>query len=269
MKVIVSHDVDHITFAEHFTRDMYIPKWLAKNIGYGLMRQIPLGLACRRMAAIATQKLNHVAEVMETDRRCGIPSTFFVGMANGLSMSYSLAAAAEMVKLVQDGGFAAGVHGIAYTDEAAIRAERDRFREISSREALFGVRNHYLRLRGETLGLQARAGYAFDSSEYGQRNPYVVDQMVEFPVCLMDAYLLSLGRNDIEDVKRRTLDALQHGRELGLSHFTIIFHDCYYSALFPDHQAWYDWLVRHLSDNYDVTDFASALGEIKAKHIRA
>jgi hypothetical protein len=93
--------------------------------------------------------------------------------------------------------------------------------------------------------------------------------MVEFPVCLMDAYLLSLGRNDIEDVKaadaRRSPNTGENSACLRTS--TIIFHDCYYSALFPDHQAWYDWLVRHLSDNYDVTDFASALGEIKAKHI--
>jgi len=269
MKVILSHDVDHITFAEHVAKDLYIPKWLAKNAYYGLAGKISPALARRRMTAVVTSRLHHVTELMETDRRFGIPSTFFVGMANGLSMSYGLAAAAKMVRLIQDGGFAVGVHGVAYTDEVAIRAEFDRFRAVSRRDAVFGIRNHYLRMRAETPALQARAGYAFDSSEYGLRDPYVVGQMVEFPVCLMDTYLLSICRNDTEDVKRRTLAVLEQGLKLGLSYFTIIFHDCYYSGLFPEHQAWYDWLVRYLRDNYEITDFASAVVALKAGHCGA
>jgi hypothetical protein len=265
MKIIVSHDVDHITVREHLLKDLYIQKWLLKCALYGAFGKIDPCLALRRMCAVFGARLNRVAEVMETDRQFGIPSTFFVGMANGLGLSYSLPAAAAMVNMIRQDGFQVGVHGIAYAEGDAIREERARFCRVRQGETDFGIRNHYLRATPETASLQALAGYAFDSSEYGLREPYLVGGLVEFPVCLMDAYLLSLGRNDLEDVKRRTLAAIEQGRERNLSHFTIIFHDCYYSGLFPDHRAWYDWLVRYVSDHYEVTDFAAALHEIKTK----
>ena len=208
--------------------------------------------------------MHRVPEVMETDRRFGIPSTFFVGMARGLGMSYSLDAAARAVKLIQNGGFPVGVHGIAYSDGDAIRAEYERFSALCFAKTRFGVRNHYLRFRSETPELQASAGYLFDSSEYGLKAPYCVNGLIEFPVCLMDSYLLKLGRNDGEDVQRQTLAALEKGARLGLPFFTIIFHDCYFSELFPDHQAWYLWLVQHLRKHYELIDFEGAVHELKA-----
>lgn len=264
MKVIVSHDVDLIAVHEHLFRDAFIPKWLVKHLLFAATRQISPGLACRRVGALAGSRLHRAPEVMELDRQFGIPSTFFVGVARGIGMSYGLRAAGQMVRLIRAQGFPVGVHGIAYEREDNVRREYARFRAMPGTEEPFGVRNHYLRFGPKTAALQAAAGYAFDSSDYGLRPPYVVDGLVEFPVCLMDSRLLRLGRNDLADVQRRTQETLEEGRRLGLPYFTIIFHDCYFADMFPVHRQWYAWLVRYLHDHHPVTDFVSAADEVKA-----
>jgi hypothetical protein len=263
MKIIVSHDVDHVAFREHWFRDAFIPKWLAKNLLYAVTGQIPFNLAARRWAALMKPTMHHVAELMETDRRFGIPSTFFVGVSSGLDMSYPLAVAARMVEQIRAGGFPVGVHGIAYEDADAIRAEHDRFQAMPGNSHRVGVRTHYLRFTSATPELQARAGYLFDSSEYGLKAPYVVDGLTEFPVCLMDSYLLTLGRNSLDEIRKRTMAELKKGEQQGLPFFTLIFHDCYFSNLFPDHRDWYLWLAPYLRDHYDLIDFEGAMRELK------
>jgi hypothetical protein len=264
MKIIISHDVDHIAFREHWGRDLFIPKWLVKNLFYTAAGELDLSLGIRRWVAVFEPRMHRVEEVMDWDHRFGIPSTFFVGVVRGLGLSYALNTAAQMVRLVQDNGFAVGVHGLAYAHPGAIQAEHDRFQMIVAHGRSFGVRNHYLRFRPETPTWQAQAGYLFDSSEYGLKMPYVVNGLVEFPVCLMDSYLLNLRRNVHDDAKGRTLDALERGKRLGLPYFTIIFHDCYLSDLFPDHREWYSWLIGYLQDHYEVTDFTRAVHEWKS-----
>lgn len=263
MKVIVSHDVDHVSLREHWFRDAFILKWVVKNLLFALSGQVHASLAVRRCAALLQPALHQVPALMETDRQFGIPSTFFVGVARGLNLSYSFAAAAQMVGLIRDRGFRVGVHGIAYENESAIRTEHARFRELMADSRPFGVRNHYLRFTSVTPVLQARAGYFFDSSDHGLRAPYRAGGLVEFPVCLMDSHLLALGRNNGDDVRKRTLAILEEGERQGLPFFTVIFHDCYFSDLFPEHQAWYMWLARYLRDRYEMIDFEGAVRELE------
>ncbi len=262
MKIIISHDVDHIAWGEHWLKDMFVPKWLVKNLLYVASGKISPSLAVRRCAAVFGSRMHRIPEVMNLDMRLKIPSTFFIGMARGMGMSYSVDAAARMVNQVLKNGFSVGVHGVSYANGDSIRREHDRLVEILKTHEPFGVRNHYLRFGSKTLAQQARAGYLFDSSEYGLKAPYVSEGLVEFPVCMMDSYLLGLCRNDGNDVKRRTLAELEKGKLLGLPVFTVIFHDCYFSDIFPDHREWYLWLARHLSDHYEMTDFAHAVREL-------
>jgi hypothetical protein len=263
MKIIISHDVDHLSIHEHWLRDLFIPKWLVKTFFYMITGRLPLRVGVRRLLLVFQGTFNRLDEVMAIDRAFGIPSTFFVGMRNGLGMSYSLKAAKQTVRRIQQEGFAVDVHGVAFDDARLINEEHARFTAIIGSDQPFGVRNHYLRRCSKTPTLQKAAGYRFDSSEYGLKPPYVVDGMIEFPVCLMDSYLLSDCRNDLEDVKRRTLAAFAEAERLGLPFFTLIFHDPYYSELFPVHQAWYRWLVKYLKDHYELTDFARAGQQLK------
>jgi hypothetical protein len=56
---------------------------------------------------------------------------------------------------------------------------------------------------------------------------------------------------------------LKKGEQQGLPFFTLIFHDCYFSNLFPDHRDWYLWLAPYLRDHYDLIDFEGAMRELK------
>lgn len=263
MKIIISHDIDHVSIHDHWLKEVFIPKWILKTIICVIGGRLSLSVGLKRLALVFGGRQHRVPEVMQVDRRFGIPSTFFVGMRTGLGMSYSLSAASQMVKRIQSEGFAVGVHGVAYDDARLIGEEYARFEAIVGRGNRFGVRNHYLRRGAQTPGLQKVAGYSFDSTEYGLKPPYDDGGLIEFPVCLMDSYILRDCRNDLEEVKRKTLAALAEGERLGLPYFTIIFHDVYFSELFPDHQAWYRWLVQYVRDHYELTDFAQAVQELK------
>lgn len=264
MKIIISHDVDHLSIHEHWLKDLFIWKFLFKAILYTMAGRLSFRVGLRRLCALISRRFNNINEVMTVDRQFGVTSTFFVGMRNGLGMSYSLDAAKKTVRRIQREGFTVGVHGVSYNDEQLVREEYDRFAAIVGKDHIFGVRNHYLRFNSKTPVLQSEVGYQFDSSDYGIKAPYRVNGFIEFPVCLMDSYLLRDCRNDLEDVKKRTLEAFQEGEKRGLPYFTIIFHDVYFSDLFPEHQAWYRWLVQYVCDHYEVTDFAHAVEEMKA-----
>lgn len=264
MKIIISHDVDHVSIHEHWFKDLFIWKFLFKTILYTMTGRLSFRVGLRRLCAFFCSRFQNLDEVMTFDRQFRVPSTFFVGMRTGLGMSYSRDAARQVVEHVRREGFAVGVHGMAFEEAQFINEEYDRFVAIVGEDLTFGVRNHYLRRGAHTSALQRAAGYSFDSTEYALKPPYKVGGLIEFPVCLMDSYVLSDCRNDVEDVKKRTLAAFAEGERLKLPCFTIIFHDVYFSELFPDHQAWYRWLVQYVREHYDLTDFAHAIEEMKA-----
>lgn len=264
MKIIISHDVDHASIHEHWLRDLFIWKYLSKTVFYIITGSLSFRVGLKRLGAIFFRRFHNIHEVMALDRQLGVPSTFFVGMRNGLGMSYPLHVAKQLVAHIQQEGFAVGVHGVAFDDARLISEEHERFAALARENRPFGARNHYLRCCAQTLEFQKTAGYSYDSTEYGMKPPYEVGGMIEFPVCLMDSYLLKETRNDLEEVKRNTLAGLAEGERMNLSYFTIIFHDVYFSERFPDHQAWYRWLVHYLKDHYEWSDFEHAVTELKA-----
>lgn len=277
MKIIISHDVDHVSTREHWFRDLFIWKFLFKTVYYLVTHRIGWSVGWRRVLLIFGGQLHHVPEIMALDRANGIRSTFFVGVANGLGMSYSIKTAESIARLIRSNGFAVGVHGIAYDEEQNIKKEFEKATALlyridggetgqkkSERRVAnqIGIRNHYLRFKPETPLLQQRAGYVFDSSEYDLKAPYFVNGLIEFPVCLMDSHLLTnCGDGDVS-VQRETIRRLEDAEELGLSHFTVIFHDFYYSACFPESKAWYDWFIAYVHGRYETTDFISACVDI-------
>jgi hypothetical protein len=263
MKILISHDVDHIAMRDHWMHDLFIQRWAAKTILYVMLGKLPVRIGLKRLALVFSGRQHRVPEVMELDRSFGIPSTFFVGMRNGLGMSYPFRAARQMVELIRNEGFAVGVHGVAYDDSQLIAEEHSRFSSIVGPHHPFGVRNHYLRFDARTPEFQKAAGFLYDSSDCGLKPPYESHGMIEFPVCLMDSLILRDSSNELSEVKRRTVEELEKGERLKLPYFTVIFHDCYYSDAFPDHQAWYRWLVQYVSDRYELIDFGRAVQELK------
>ncbi len=260
MKIIISHDVDHLSYGEHWLRDTYIPKYLLRHTRYWSCGSISAALWWQRIVApLKLEPFNHLDELLTMDRKHGVAATYFIGMRRKLGMSYRHAAARQVIARLLEAGVDVGVHGVEYANAIGIAEEVEAFRSMVPSGTAFGVRNHYLRRNENTLSLQAAAGYQFDPSEEGVSSPYKKGGIYEFPVCLMEARLLREDESTgILKAKADTERMLIKAERSGISYFTILFHDIYFSPLFPQHQAWYTWLIPWLRDRFEWSNFQQA-----------
>jgi hypothetical protein len=249
MKAIITHDVDHLRVSEH-SGDLVIPKFLLRT-SLGLLhgkvspREFHL-----RLVALGRNKWHNLEPLMAFDRTHGIPATFFVAVSNGRGLSYSLADAEHWIARIREQGFDVGVHGIAYDEVDAIERERRVFEKISGLDS-FGIRIHGLRTSADTLQLLSRAGYLFDSSLSEITGPRRVGEMYEFPLHLMDSFLVRGKKKytyvSFEDAREATKALIAEAECLGLPYLTVLFHDRYFCDSFATGRDWYSWLVEYLA----------------------
>lgn len=268
MKIIISHDVDHLYAKDHLFRDMIFPKMWVRGIISFFKRRICFKTLISRMVSIFEGKQNRIEEVMKKDKQCNIPSVFFFGMNQGLGMSYKPEEAVNMIHRVMDQGFDVGVHGIDYLDIQIIRKEHDTFKSISGLTS-FGIRTHYVRYDGDTFEKFNQAGYLYDTSEFNKENqafkaPYKVGHMWEFPLHIMEGYIIP--PEELEQGKKKTIEAICAAKEQGMPYCTILFHDSYYSRKkYPTESKWYDWLIEYLMKNeYEFISYSEAIKELEA-----
>lgn len=88
MKAIISHDVDHITVWEH--KDLIVPKFLIKSTIELLSGTIPFRDYLSRYEDLIKNKWQNIEELIKFNTKNGIPSTFFLGVNNGVGLVYSL-----------------------------------------------------------------------------------------------------------------------------------------------------------------------------------
>ena len=99
MKVIISHDVDHLFRDDHY-RDLIYPKlWVRSSLEL-IKRKYSVREWFYRMLTPFSEERHHIPDTIAFDRKNGIESTFFFGMANGLGMSYSLERAKDVIHYV-------------------------------------------------------------------------------------------------------------------------------------------------------------------------
>ena len=99
MKIIISHDVDHITPWEH-KKDLIIPKFIVRSfIEFGL-RYISLFELRSRFKSLVENKWQNIEELMRFDRENEIPSTFFLAVNTGKGLSYSVDDAQLWIKRI-------------------------------------------------------------------------------------------------------------------------------------------------------------------------
>ncbi len=248
MKVIVSHDVDHLTVWEH-RRDLILPKFVVRSGMECLLGRIPVSEYGRRLRGMARNQWQNLDELMAFNRERRIPSTFFVGVSNGKGLAYSVEDAAYWIRRIIDGGFDCGVHGINFDSPEAIREEHRKFRSLSGLDS-FGIRMHYLRTGPDTLSHLEKAGYCFDASVYAPRDPYRVGELVEFPLHIMDDYLIygggRLQRASFGEIVEDTRKIIDEAERKGLKFLTLLFHDRYYNEAFQSWKNWYIWIIDYL-----------------------
>lgn len=256
MKIILSHDIDHLHGLEHW-RDVYWPGvWYrgAKALGKG-----QIGLVTYWKRAWPLQRLERIKEVLELDRSVGATPTFFVGMTNGLRLSYSRKAIHPHINYLLAKKVPVGIHGMAYDKPKKMKEEYHAFLKLASGPPA-GIRNHYLRQSENTLNLMTDLGYFFDSTTYKMKSPYNINGMWEFPISLMD---VSLGiDSSLKDKQEHSIQVYENANKRELPYFVLNFHDNYFSGAYPSMKAWYVWFLQHLAKNHAFITFEEAVKEL-------
>lgn len=268
MKIIISHDVDHLYTSDHYFKDLIVEKFLVRSLLNFFKRKINLHTLLHRIGIIFTNRMNNLDALMEFDMAHRIPSTFFFGMNHGLGMSYSKKRAVPFIRNVKAHGFDVGVHGIEYRSEEGIRAEHDNFKRIIESNS-FGIRNHYVRFDDETFSKMDKTGYLFDSTQFNKKtveyvNPYKVGNMWEFPLHVMDAYVCKAG--DYRKDLKGTYKMIEEAEKKGISYFTVLFHDDEFNYdIYPEEYEWYVNLIRYFEKRgYEFVSYRDAVEELES-----
>lgn len=267
MKIIISHDVDHLYTTDHITRDLILPKlWIRSGLHF-LKGKISIRTFGYRLRSIFEKRLNRIEEVMELDRKYGVPSVFFFGMKSGLGMSYKKEEAQKYIQVVKESGFDIGVHGIEFEMQTGITKEYECFKQESKIDK-FGIRTHYVRYDEDTFEKMSKAGYLYDTSQFNKKcleikAPYKINDMWEFPLHIMDGYIMPPG--NLKQGQENTKKAIAEAKRLHMPYCTILYHDYQYNEYtYPAEKAWYQWLLEYLKEEeYEFISYRDAIMELE------
>ena len=269
MKIIISHDVDHIRVWEH-KRDLIIPKFLVRNAiewSGGIISGKEFRL---RLASILKNKWQNIEELIVFNKSESIPSTFFIGVNNGLGLSYSLEDAAYWINRVLENEVDVGVHGITFDDVDGIKDEYNIFKKVS-RLTNFGIRMHYLRNDKRMLNYLNKSGYIFDTTLYEFKNPFKIGNLWEFPLHIMDVYLFNnksrWQNQSLEQAKIITKTKIDEALKREIKYFSILFHSRSFSEAFKSYKEWYIWVIQYLKTNkLEFINYREAIKELENKY---
>ena len=262
-RVIISHDVDHLSVVEHY-KDLVIPKFMGLSVLELKRKKISYKMFFRRIKDIILNRWNNIDSLINYDKDRNVNSTFFFGMANALGLSYSPNDAAPYIKKVIQAGLHAGVHGIETNNFEEMKREMERFREISGLLKV-GVRMHYLRVNDDVLSKLEKIGYAYDSSIYSEEllQPYKIGNLYEIPLHIMDTYLFGIYFKNLSLSQAieftESLFKKINGTDAVIN---ILFHQRHFSDSFKWYKEWYMWLIDYCIDkNYTFSSYYDLIKE--------
>lgn len=266
MKIIISHDVDHLYPSEHIFSDLIFPKLWVRSLIELIRGHIKLQTFLFRLLYVFNKRMNRIPELCEFDLRNGVKATYFFGMANALGMAYKKEKALPWIEYVKGKGFDAGVHGCDYLHQDKMNEEHDAFVGLTG-DKVFGIRNHYVRYDDDTFRKMNVAGYLFDSTDFNKekleyKEPYQVGAMWEFPLSIMEGYVL---HHDLYEAEEKVRKFISNTQSNGGRYLTILFHDSFYNEkCYPLEKAFYEWLINFLkSQNMEFISFKDAIRELE------
>ncbi|MBK9283707.1 MAG: hypothetical protein IPM51_05235 [Sphingobacteriaceae bacterium] len=252
MNVIISHDIDHITVSEHFFRDTIIPKYLVRMQIELLSGKISFREYILRWSDFFKNKWQNIDELITFNNINGVPSSFFVAVSKGVGLNYSNEHAIAWIEQILSRDCELGIHGIAYDNIEEIKKEFELFKQLSGLSS-FGIRMHYVRKTEETFKLLDQCGYIYDSTTHEFKNPYKIGEMWEFPIQIMDGWVIENGKRwqsvSFEKAQEITLKIIDKAHKHNLEFLSIDFHDRYFSHSYNTWLKWYMWLIEYLKQN--------------------
>lgn len=268
LKIVISHDVDHLLNREHRFKDLILEKLIVRSIIQFCRGRISFKTLNKRFCFYFKNRFNRIPELISFDKQHGIPSTFFFGMNQGLGMNYKPHDAIPWIQQVREAGLDVGVHTIEIDDFDTIKTEHDTFSSLSGLSS-YGTRIHYVRYDEETFPKLARAGYLFDTSEFDKtesslKQPYMVSDMWEFPLHIMEGYILKEG---IEKAKSKTIALFNKAEKMQCEYFTFLFHDSYFDKyLYSTEYEYYKWFVKECEERgYTFVSYSKAIQELNER----
>lgn len=255
MKVVVSHDVDHLTFAEHW-RDAAVPKFLLRGVVEAARGGSSGRALVRKLQRLAANRAHNLEALLAFNREQGVPGTFFFATGRGRDLAYGPRRARPWIERVLEQGLEVGLHAIAFDRPERIRWERQRLEEITGSPVL-GVRLHNVgmadnagRLTDAFAPLFAQAGFSYCSNTYGVCDPYRVGGLWELPILITDGYTFRnnsrVVNRTLQQAQEFTLARLERAEAAGLHYVSVLFHDVYFDPAFAPLDQWYRWLIQEL-----------------------
>ncbi len=269
MQAIVSHDIDHLTVSEHYLKDLIVPKFFIRTKIELLTGKISIGEFLNRIGDLFRNQWQHLEVLQAFNQKNNVPSTYFIGVNQGLGLSYSQSHGAFWIKKLFDMQCLIGVHGIEFENFEKINTEYSLFKNTSGLD-VFGTRMHYIRTNAETFQNMAKAGYLFDSSEMSFKAPYKINTMWEFPFQIMDGYIIEKPKQWQSKNLKQACDAteaiIDKTVAANLPYLGIDFHDRYYSKSHQTWVDWYQWLIEYLKQHkIEFISFNEAIQQLEAK----
>jgi len=265
MKVIISHDVDHLYPSDH-CKDLIFPKFWVRSLLELFKGNIRIATFSKRLLSVFSKRMNRIPELCEFDKKNGVQATYFFGMANALGMSYKKEKALPWIKYVKEHGYEAGVHGCDYQNMDKMHDEYNNFYKLTG-ISKFGIRNHYVRYDDDTFNKMNKAGYLFDTSEFNKnypeyKDPYKVGEMWEFPLALMDGYVI---KPDFNQTKDEVVNFIGKTIADGGKYLTILFHDSYFDEkCYPNEYRFYTWLITYIKSlGLEFISYKEAISELE------
>lgn len=273
MKIIISHDVDHLFLKEHL-KDSFLLGNLYRSLKYLAKGNISLNTFFKRFPS----QLNRVKELHEFNKQAGVKATFFFGMRKGLNLSYHWKDTQPYIDYLLKENVLIGLHGMAYNSQELLLEEASRLKTMLPLQYPLGIRNHYLRMEEGTLGIMEKIGFLFDSTYYTTDNTkycaadsvFLQGNIWEIPINIMDAGFVSNNQKELIDIKIKTLAKIKKAENNNQPFFVINFHDLYFSDAYPVYKQWYAWLISYFQEqNYEFIDFLQALQILNKQPINA
>lgn len=257
MKVIISHDIDHLFWTEHLF-DTYILGQIKHSINGGVPSLL------KTLKRFGRNRLHNLYELNNFNEKKGIRAHYFVGAKKGLNLSYNIKKFEALGNWLIHESNELGLHGQSPSSLSSLLEEKNRIESLFGNTLSNGIRNHYLKKTDSTLEIMSNAGFTFDSTYYGKIEPFKYQNIWEIPLTIMDCYEVEQKKSHSYNLKK-SHSLLQDCLENKHKYFVINFHDIYYNEAFPHYKKWYESLIQEcLNLGLNFTTFSKAVNELES-----